>query len=233
MTVHPRPSTKNIRGFTLIEILLFLAIVAALVAVLFAALSQARERSRRTTCQSNLRQIALAIQQYVQDNDGAYPVGIGSEAGEGGRLIASDWNHKLLPYVKSALLFYCPTSPDEAPNRIGIPAAQKAFTNSYTYNAMRLNLFPQTGPKGITESLLANAATVWVNVDDGWITPDEEYHYLRRVEKTSCGRKVTGSTLHSGGGNYSFVDGHVKWLTPEAFGEIECLNEPLPFPFTD
>ena len=55
----------------------------------------------------------------------------------------------------------------------------------------------------------------------------------RFVPQTSCGRSFTGGTVHSGAGNYSYVDGHVKWLTPEQAGEIECANGPLPSPFTN
>ena len=227
------PSTNVARGFSLIELLVVLTIIAALVAIVLAALGQVQERGRKATCQSNLRQVALAMQQYVQDNDGAYPRAYGAEAGADGAPVAADWNHLILPYIKTVSIFHCPTSPNDAPNKIGVPLAQQAKVNDYEYNARRLNLWPRTGPKGVNESLLGQTATLWLNADSGWMSLDGEYHYLRRVEATSCGRAAVGATLHSGGGNYSFLDGHVQWLTPEAFGEIECKNEPLPRPFKD
>ena len=55
------------RAFTLIEILVVLAIIALLSALLFPAFSRARESARQTSCQTNLQQIYLATQQYFQD----------------------------------------------------------------------------------------------------------------------------------------------------------------------
>lgn len=60
-------------GFTLIELLVVIAIVAILAAILFPVFASARERGRLATCQSNLRQIGVAISMYTQDYDGCYP----------------------------------------------------------------------------------------------------------------------------------------------------------------
>jgi prepilin-type processing-associated H-X9-DG protein/prepilin-type N-terminal cleavage/methylation domain-containing protein len=60
-------------GFTLIELLVVVAIIVLLAAILFPVFSQARERARRTTCLSNLKNLGLAFQMYVDDYDEVIP----------------------------------------------------------------------------------------------------------------------------------------------------------------
>ena len=58
-------STKTRKGFTLIELLVVIAIIAILAAILFPVFAKAREKARQTTCTSNLKQLSLAMLQYV------------------------------------------------------------------------------------------------------------------------------------------------------------------------
>lgn len=60
----PRRRKRGRRGFSLVEILVVLAIVGTLVALVLPAVQQARESGRRTTCANNLRQTAVAIHGY-------------------------------------------------------------------------------------------------------------------------------------------------------------------------
>jgi len=227
-----RPTSRA--GFTLIELLVVIAVVATLAALLFPVFAGVRERGRRTVCQSNLKQIALAMQQYVQDNGGVYPLASGT-IDKGGVAYLFDWSQAIFPYVKDDRVFFCPDTPADAPWHIGNVAGSGNL--DYTYNSGWLNVFlppyPTKNVQGVRESVLATPSSIWLNVDSSWMSLDGVEHYGRGVPKTSCGREFFGSTLHSGAGNHSYIDGHVKWLTPEDAGEVECLNGPPPAPFKD
>ena len=68
-----RVSSSSARGFTLIELLVVIAIIAVLAAILFPVFAKAREKARQTSCLNNQRQIALAINIYIQDNNNYCP----------------------------------------------------------------------------------------------------------------------------------------------------------------
>ena len=126
--VRPR---RVLRGFTLIEILVVVAIIALLAAILFPVFSRARENARRSSCQSNLKQLGLGLMQYSQDYDETLPTGsVGDQSGYGPQ--GYGWAGQIFPYVKSAGVYACPSDPTKA---TAAQAALGAERVAYAYNS--------------------------------------------------------------------------------------------------
>jgi prepilin-type N-terminal cleavage/methylation domain-containing protein len=89
-------------GFSLVELVITLAIIALLIGILLPALARARATQRRTTCLSNLHQIATAFTLYAQDNNGYGPNDYAEQT----------WDALIWTYLKIESVYLCPDDED-------------------------------------------------------------------------------------------------------------------------
>ncbi len=94
-------TTRHSKGFTLVELLVVVAIIAILMAILLPALRAARERARSVKCMSNTRNFAQALNQYTVEFDGYMVVSQGAYA---------MWPLELRGYLKRLEVYWCPSA---------------------------------------------------------------------------------------------------------------------------
>ncbi|MDB5297757.1 MAG: hypothetical protein JWO31_3740 [Phycisphaerales bacterium] len=125
-TRHPivrtdRAPAGRPRGFTLVELLVVIGIIALLISILLPAMSRAREEAKATQCLSNLRQLGMALQSYANDNKDKVPVGYWSgQPWNGYALVAPGYKTYTLMgllvetgYTRAApQAYYCPSQTD-------------------------------------------------------------------------------------------------------------------------
>ncbi len=210
------------RGFTLIELLVVIAIIALLAAILFPVFGRARENARRSSCQSNLKQIGLGIMQYTQDYDEKMVPTENPPAPAGSRVI---WYELVQPYVKSTQIFICPSN-TTAPivsgySTIGYRSCYVANGNKDTgvqsgSNGMNFNR-PMDyydkdgnllGGRLITE-FTTPAQLILVGENEG---TDSAPNFYRMNATAAAGSFLL--TDHLATTNFLFADGHVKALKP-------------------
>jgi prepilin-type N-terminal cleavage/methylation domain-containing protein/prepilin-type processing-associated H-X9-DG protein len=152
-----RPSNRAIRGFTLVELLVVIAIIGILVALLLPAVQAAREASRRSQCQNNLRQLSLGILNYESTNKSLPPGGI-TEGPCCDTPSGAGWSIFILPFVEEQALFdkYDFDEPNEAlidmdgdglANKV-VREADVAIHDCPTDEETKLNDRPASGPGG-------------------------------------------------------------------------------------
>ncbi len=206
-------------GFTLIELLVVIAIIAILAAILFPVFARARENARRSSCQSNLKQIGLGILQYNQDYDERMPPSFsGNFPGYAAAVPVGEaaWAVLVQPYVKSAQLFVCPS---HTKSTTYMNRTNNTILMSYVCNGIAdANNFGGVQPMNRV-AFGGGAALSQFESPTQTLLVMEQIGNSASPDLFTVGDLGTGQvdfTNHLGMSNYLFADGHVKSLKPTA-----------------
>src|SRR6187431_167128 len=93
-----RRRTANSRGFTLVELLVVIAIIGILIALLLPAIQAAREAARRASCENNIRQVGLAMHNFMDSNKNRLPPGYNNAP-------TASFHTYILPFVEEATAY--------------------------------------------------------------------------------------------------------------------------------
>ena len=198
------------RAFTLIELLVVIAIIAILAAILFPVFAKAREKARQSSCQSNLKQAGLALQNYVQDYDERMPWNSGGDNSScPGITIRAGWrgwiSNSLDPYVKNAQLWVCPSNTGLSINNNC--ASATALVASYCYNYGGMSNYSLSSFEAPAEMIF-----MW-DSDNRWndcYPPTSSCGIQSRDIAQFLAGNFQYTCVHNEQNNWSYLDGHVK-----------------------
>ena len=229
--IHPRCVPNRVKprragatpglGFTLVELLVVVSIIALLIAILLPSLKGARAQAKQTLCLNNCHQMAIAMQQYSLDHRDHFPASGGhgnpSEDPEGW------WLNILARYVNTPELFRCPE--DKAKNFVDwnvidwedFSQEEKDELEEQHWGSYALNYLFVKEPDPFCENMgrirqpasaivVSEAPTEWKGADH--THPEKFLDNWPELPK-----RLLAGDRHRGQSNYIFADGHVESLS--------------------
>lgn len=191
------------RGFTLIELLVVIAIIAILAAILFPVFAQARAKARAASCLSNMRQVGLAANMYVQDHDECFPMSIYI----GGTQVFTFY-HVLVPYMKNVQILQCLSETQrigwaELQAIIPLPLAAGFEWVGYNGNYAIFEDGPNNPLTGANHAVIRLAELPYPS--ETFLMADGEIELAPHLFNSPI------VCPHNDGFNGTFADGHSKW----------------------
>ena len=206
-----RVANSENRGFTLVELLAVIAILAVVAALLFPVLHSVKGKARETACASNLHQMSLAMEMYLQDYDEVFPVSyVASRTGP-----YHSWRQLIGPYVRNTDIFMCPAAEHRGPKAEELPPERR---HGYALNAWLsppdLRAIGGGWGQPVALATVANPTGTIMLCDAGYsnapVALDLDHYLALGMQE-----QPLPTERHHGAANFCFADGHVKKM-PEA-----------------
>jgi prepilin-type processing-associated H-X9-DG protein/prepilin-type N-terminal cleavage/methylation domain-containing protein len=179
-------------GFTLVELLVVIGIVALLIAILLPALSRARQQAKAVVCLSNLRQIGWGVTMYANSHKGQFPRNSHSGAEQ-------SWIDSLYRFGVTPAARLCPSD-----GREPTPAATSYATNNYT-----------VAPRPYTRVTSVRRSSVTIYAGET-IKAGDHLHATGYLTASFLEKEIA-VRRHVRAANYLFCDGHATRIPFEHF----------------
>ena len=178
-------SSRDVKAFTLIELLTVIAIIAILAAILIPAIGKVRERAQNMSCIANLRTLSNSVILYANENKGQYPL-VNTPTDNWFFKIYKNYHPRLISFSVKGSMSICPLAWEiKDPNR--------NLVVSYGMNAA-LSEIPMVRISNPSETIL---------MGDGHFTGT---HWPLNINSTTR----LPAMLHSDYAHIAFADGHVR-----------------------
>jgi prepilin-type N-terminal cleavage/methylation domain-containing protein/prepilin-type processing-associated H-X9-DG protein len=222
------------RAFTLIELLVVIAIIAILAAILFPVFSQAKESAKKTVCINNLKQLGLAVEMYLSDNDQHLP-----DRRDLKQSLPGGWKPWISwptsdpragwagiifePYLKSYEIWSCPSVKGSIVSdivQVRQPVSADTAAPVTRYWMWRFDQFTDPVPlddlwgkspeQGVVDIQAAKNPQAGYPNSDSDVELAVDPYFPSTIKAVDANLK--GAGVHRGGRNRLMLDCHVQWL---------------------